>query len=82
MLACRVLGHRIRFGVDGTTMRWACERCGGAGGEKTYPTADEAARYATAFDRRDSARAGEHPTLSTLPLWIVRRLRGRRRAGG
>jgi hypothetical protein len=75
VLACRVLGHRIRFSADGPVMRWSCDRGCGEGGEKTYETAAEARRYAAAFDRRDSDRVGNHRTLSTVPLWIVRRLR-------
>jgi hypothetical protein len=74
---CSVFGHRFRFTPDGATMRWACARGCGAGGEKTYDTPEEAARYAAAFDRTDSSRVSEHPTLSTLPLWIARRLRRR-----
>lgn len=77
MLACRVKGHRIRFTTEGPTMRWTCERGCGEGGEKTYDSAAEAARFAAAFDKRDSARVGDHPTLSTLPLWLVRKLRRR-----
>ena len=80
MTRCALLGHRQRFVADGATMRWACERCGGAGGEKRYDTAAEAARYAAAFDRPDSASVGSHPTLSTLPLWLARRLRPGRRS--
>lgn len=77
VLACRIFGHQHRFSADGPTMRWACERCGAAGGEKVYATAEEAARYASAFDTPDSARTTSHVTLSTLPLRLVRRLRRR-----
>jgi hypothetical protein len=77
MLACRVLGHRFRFTTDGPVMRWACVRDCGAGGEKVYDSAADATRYAAAFDRTDSDRTTSHFTLSTLPLWIARRLRGR-----
>jgi hypothetical protein len=77
MLACRVLGHRIRFTTDGPTMRWGCERCGEQLGEKAYGSPAEAARYAGAFDRKDSDKVGSHPTLSTLPLALARKLRGR-----
>jgi hypothetical protein len=77
MLACRVMGHQVRFVTDGPTMRWSCERGCGEGGEKTYATAAEAERYAAAFNVRDSDKAHNHPTLSTLPLWVVRKLRGR-----
>jgi hypothetical protein len=67
----------MRFSADGRTMRWACDRGCGEGGEKTYDTAADAARYAEAFDRRDSDKVGSHPTLSTLPLALWRKLRGR-----
>lgn len=77
MLRCRLLGHRFRFSSEGPQMRWACERGCGAGGTKAYGTAAEAARYATAFDRDDRASLGRYPTLSTLPLWLVRRVRRR-----
>lgn len=77
MLACRLKGHDIRFSSDGRTLRWSCARACGEGGEKTYGTAAEARRYAAAFDRRDSDRVGDHPTLSTLPVWVARKLRGR-----
>lgn len=73
MLACRVFGHRPRFRADGTTMRWECERGCGAGGEKTYPTAAQAAPYARAFDREDRADLGRRPPLvGLLPLRIWR----------
>jgi hypothetical protein len=49
MLRCRLLGHRFRFSADRATMRWRCERGCGAGGEKRYPTAAEAERYARGF---------------------------------
>lgn len=74
-ISCRVLGHRYRFTTDGTSMHWSCERGCGAGGSKQYDTAEEAVRYATAFDREDRASIGTRPTLSLLPLWLARRLR-------
>jgi hypothetical protein len=78
MLRCRLLGHRMRFTAEGATMRWRCERGCGTSGEKAYASPAEAARYARAFDREDSESVGSHPTLSTLPLWLTRRARGRR----
>ena len=75
MFACRVLGHRWRFSADGTTMRWACERGCGAGGEKRYDTPERAARYARAFDREDREDVGRRPLLSLLPLRLARRAR-------
>jgi hypothetical protein len=77
MLSCRVKGHRMRFTAEGRVMRWACDRGCGAAGEKVYDDPADAARYAAAFDRRDSDRVGNHPTLSTLPVAMMRRLRGR-----
>lgn len=55
-------------------MRWACERGCGAGGAKTYASAADAMRYAKALQRSDASRVASHPTLSTLPLWLGRRL--------
>jgi hypothetical protein len=77
MQQCRLLGHRFRFTADGTTMRWECERGCGAGGTKSYPSAEEAERYARAFDRRDAQDLGKRPLLSLLPLWLARRMGGR-----
>jgi len=73
MRTCRLLGHAYRFSAEGTTMRWACERCGGEGGSKTYATAADAERYARAFDRRDAEGLGKRPLLSLLPLWLARK---------
>ena len=81
VIACRVFGHRHRFSATGTTMSWACARCGAEGGSKTYESAAEAERYARAFDRDESKAGSAHPTLSTLPLAVMRRLFGRRRSG-
>ena len=58
-------------------MRWECERGCGEGGSKRYATAEEAQRYARAFDRRDAEDLGRRPLLSLLPLWLARRM-GRR----
>ncbi|MDE9367159.1 hypothetical protein PZ938_16190 [Luteipulveratus sp. YIM 133132] len=74
-VGCRVLGHRLRFRADGPTMRWECERgCGTADGAKAYPTAEDAQRYATAFDRRGDDRLGDRAPLGLLPLRIWRKL--------
>ena len=80
MVACRVFGHRWRFSADGPVMRWECGRGCGASGSKRYPSAEQAARYARAFDREDAEDLGRRPTLSLLPLWLARRA-GRRRTG-
>jgi hypothetical protein len=78
---CSLLGHRWRFTAAGTTMRWDCERGCGAAGSKTYATADDAARYARALDRRDGDALGRRPLLSLLPLWLARRAGKDRRPG-
>jgi hypothetical protein len=71
VLACRVFGHRYRFRAEGATMRWTCERGCGAGGSKEYPTAADAATYATAFDREDRDELGRRaPFLGMFPLRI------------
>ena len=81
MTSCRVFGHRYRFRAEGRTMRWTCERCGLAGGEKTYATPGDAARYARAFDREDRHDLGRRAQLiALLPLrvWrLAKRLRTR-----
>jgi hypothetical protein len=79
VLRCSVFGHRYRFSADDRTMRWACERCGTAGGEKEYGSAEEAARFASAFDREDRDEIGRRaPFLGMFPLRIWRRLRSGR----
>jgi hypothetical protein len=81
MLACRTLGHRYRFAASGAAMSWTCERCGHVGGEKEYASAEEAARYARAFDREDRDDLGRRaPLVAGLPLRALRLLRKRRRS--
>ena len=53
-------------------MRWECDRCGD-GGSKRYASAEDAQRYAAAFDRRDASDTGKRPLLSLLPLWLARK---------
>lgn len=80
MLGCRILGHRYRFRAEGPTMVWECERCGTAGGSKTYAGAADAERYARAFDREDRHSLGERaPLVGLLPLRIARAAKRRRR---
>jgi hypothetical protein len=78
VLACRVFGHRYRFWAEGRTMRWECARACGAASAKEYPTAEDATRYATAFDREDRDELGRRAPLSLLPLRLARRLAQRR----
>jgi len=60
-------------------MRWTCERCGAFGGEKEYGSAEEARRFASAFDREDRDEIGRRaPFLGMFPLRIWRKLRDRR----
>lgn len=57
-------------------MTWTCERGCEAGGHKTYASEAEARRYATAFDREDSADVGRRaPLLGMFPLRVLRALR-------
>ncbi|BBY83537.1 hypothetical protein H7I53_25980 [Mycolicibacterium pulveris] len=75
-MACRVFGHQPTFSVHGDTMRWSCERCGQAPGAKQYRTAEEARRYAAAFNKRDTDDLGKRaPLIGLLPLRLWRRLR-------
>jgi hypothetical protein len=73
-----VLGCRFRFQSDGSTLRYRCARGCGAGGEKRYGTAEEAARYAAAFDRRDADDIGVRAPLGATPLRLIRRRRAAR----
>jgi hypothetical protein len=78
MVRCAMLGHRYRFTATGETMTWSCGRCGHPGGSKRYPTPDDAARYAMAFDREDREDIGRRaPLIGLLPLRIMRLLRAR-----
>jgi hypothetical protein len=80
MWRCRALGHRFRFSSEGETMRWTCQRGCGAGGSRSYPTAEDARRYATAFDREDRTDLGRRaPLFGLLPARVLRALRGRMR---
>jgi hypothetical protein len=61
-------------------MSWSCERGCGAGGSKDYTTADEATRYAAAFDREDRSELGRRaPLLGMFPLRMWWSLRKRQR---
>ena len=85
MLTCRVLGHRYRFRAEGAVMRWTCQRGCGAGGEKRYASAEEAARYAGALDREDVQTLGRRaPLFGLFPLRVLywwRKRQGRRSCG-
>lgn len=49
-------------------MHWECERgCGQASGSKTYPSAEQAHRYAAAFDRTNEL-GKRAPLVGLLPL--------------
>ena len=64
-------------------MLWHCARGCGTEGSKRYPTAQDAERYARAFDREDQADMGRRAPLGLLPLRLLRawRLRRRKEAG-
>ena len=60
-------------------MTWSCERCGATGGSKTYASAAEAERYASALDREDRDALGRRaPLVGLLPLRLWRAWRDRR----
>ncbi|HEY7253578.1 MAG TPA: hypothetical protein VIG37_23995 [Methylomirabilota bacterium] len=78
MVRCRVFGHRYRFWSEGNVMRWRCERYCGAGGEKSYPTARDAQRYAAGLDREDREAIGRRaPLFGLLPLRLLHAIRRR-----
>lgn len=61
-------------------MRWHCARGCGAGGAKRYPAAEDAERYARAFDREDSEDLGRRaPLVGLFPLRLLRAVRLRRK---
>ncbi|HEX4521851.1 MAG TPA: hypothetical protein VH063_20015 [Gaiellaceae bacterium] len=73
MVRCRLLGHHYRFDVEDRTMEWGCARCGAPGGQKAYASADEAARFAEAFNQEDSAGLGRRaPLIGLFPLRLWR----------
>lgn len=77
--ACRIYGHQPVFRTDGPVMSWACGRCGGEAGTKTYESPAAAQRYAAAFNRRDTDDLGKRaPLLGLLPLRLWRVVRRRR----
>jgi hypothetical protein len=57
-------------------MRWRCERCGESAGSKRYASAEQARRYARAFNRRDTDDLGKRaPLIGLLPLRLWRKVR-------
>ena len=79
VLACRVVGHKLRFTAHGRTMTWECERCADEYGLKEYDTAEDARRYAAAFDRRDVDDLGRRaPLIGLFPLRLWHKLRSPR----
>ena len=62
-------------------MYWECTRNCGAGGSKRYASAEDANRYAAALEGdRGPIAHRRTPLVSTLPLWLVRRVRRSRDA--
>jgi hypothetical protein len=60
-------------------MYWECQRGCGAAGSKLYASAEDASRYARAFDREDRADLGRRaPLLGLFPLRLLRAFRERR----
>jgi hypothetical protein len=73
---CSLLGHDPSFAAHGQMMVWECRRGCGLGGSKEYATSAQAARFATAFDRRDGSDLGHRaPLIGMFPLRLWDRLR-------
>ncbi|MEW2082671.1 hypothetical protein [Streptomyces sp. NPDC005283] len=65
------------------SMTWRCGRGCGAHGSKQYASAEDAKRYARAFDREDSEDLGRRaPLIGLFPLRLLRALRRRRAESG
>jgi hypothetical protein len=61
-------------------MYWECQRGCGEGSSKRYESAEDAARYARAFDREDRDDVGRRaPLFGLFPLRLLRAFRERRR---
>jgi hypothetical protein len=62
-------------------MYWECQRGCGAGGSKRYASAEDARRYARAFDREDREDLGRRaPLFGLFPLRLLRAFRERGRS--
>ena len=82
---CRCLARRSPAGSwgigrtsapEGATMHWDCARDCGMQGEKRYPSAADAGRYAHALDHDTSAASlGKRAPLSLVVLRLARRRR-------
>ena len=73
-LGCTLLGHRVRFWTEGSTMRWECERDCGFAGSKPYASGCRGALATRPrFDREDADDLGRRAPLSLLPLRLTRR---------
>ena len=80
---CAVLGHDVSFAAHGRTMVWGCRRGCDTGGTKVYASAEDAARYAAAFDRRPTDNLGHRaPLIGLFPLRLWHRLRNGRSVEG
>jgi hypothetical protein len=80
VLRCRLFGHRLRFGAQGTELHWHCARDCGAAGSRRYETAADARRYARVLSRGPRDDLGRRaPPFGLLPLRIADRVlkRGR-----
>ena len=64
-------------------MDWNCRHGCDAGGSKLYRSAEDAARFASAFDRRPTDNLGHRaPLIGLLPLRLWHRLRANRIVDG
>ena len=81
MTRCGLIGHRMRFWAEGSTVRWGYERGSGEEGSKAFGSSRDANRYARAFDCEDRDDVGRRaPLMGMLPLRTWRRLSGRDQA--
>ncbi len=76
---CQIFGHKWVFWAQGPQMHWECERgCPGTARSKTYPSAQDASRYAEALDKRDASDIGKRaPLIGMLPLRLWRKFANR-----
>ncbi|WP_211221069.1 hypothetical protein [Nocardioides insulae] len=66
----------MRFWAQDGSLCWACARDCGHQGSKGYDRSEDAARYATAFNRRDTEALGRRaPLIGLLPLRVARWLK-------
>jgi hypothetical protein len=75
--ACKLIGHRYRYTVAGSTVHWLCVRGCGETGSAVFATVREARRYAAARNRSEQDAKGRW--LTSVAPWrgLAARLRRR-----